>query len=553
MAARERNGDDEKTSAEPAVIDGSPKLSSPRSIAIIVSSCLAMLLNITGISTVSVALPTIGRDLSIPSSSLQWIVTSYALTSGCLLLLFGRLADLYGRKLVFICGSVWLVGWTMACGFSRNGIELFVFRAMAGMGPSATVPAAIGILAKTFKHGFPRTVAFATLQAGAPLGSAFGAILGGVVTQYVPVESWRAIFFILAGIGTVILVGTIIVYPKDEPSAEENRRVDWLGAALITGGLVLLTFCLGQGEIAPQGWSTPYIIALLIISILSLLAFVGWEHYVETRLSLPPLMRLDLWTRAKGQFAAIQVIAFLVDGAFSTWSYWATLYYQDYLGLTPIETMLRLLPMSAAGLAVNVVFMFIAAHVTGQVIIIVGCIGTGLANLLFAVIKTDAIFWAFGFPAAVLSVWGCDFIMSGGSVFVAHVAMPHEQSLAGGVFNTVTQIGTAFAMTITTIAYDRTVRDQSANMGITLNENATNAPPTAVLSGYRIAQWTAFAFAMGGLVLSIVCLRGVGILQADEKEEGESEVEQTVEKSIEKGIESERVTVAEIAPEAGFT
>jgi len=82
--------------------------------------------------------------------------------------------------------------------------------------------------------------------------------------------------------------------------------------------------------------------------------------------------------------------------------------YQDYLGLTPIEAMLRLLPMSPAGIAVNIVFMLIASRVTGQIIIILGCIGTGLANLLFAVIKTDVIFWAFGFPAAVLSVWGSD-------------------------------------------------------------------------------------------------------------------------------------------------
>lgn len=269
---------------------------------------------------------------------------------------------------------------------------------------------------------------------------------------------------------------------------------------------------------------------------------------MEKYLSLPPLMRLDLWTRARGRFAAIQVIAFLVNGAFSTWSYWATLYYQDYLELTPIEAMLRLLPMSPAGIAVNVVFMLIASRVTGQIIIMLGCIGTGLANLLFAVISTDTTFWAFGFPAAVLSVWGSDFLMSGGSVFTAHVALPQEQSLAGGVFNTVGQIGTAFAMTITTITYDRTVRSHAASMGILLNEDVTNAPPAALLAGYRIAQWTAFALAMGGLVLSVVCLRGVGILQAAEDDEDKVDGNDSQKQSP----ESQRTIVAEVAPDAGF-
>jgi len=242
-------------------------------------------------------------------------------------------------------------------------------------------------------------------------------------------------------------------------------------------------------------------------------------------------MRLDLWTRSKGQFAAIQLIAFLANGAFSAWSYWATLYYQNYLGLTPILTMLRFLPMSVSGLLVTIVFTLIAGRLNGQIIFMLGCIGTGIANLLFGVIKPDVIFWAFGFPAAVLSVWGADFIMSGGSVFTAQVARPHEQSLAGGVFNTVNQIGTAFGMTITTILYDKTVRSQSAQMGIILDQQATNAPPEALLVGYRVAQWTSFAFAMAGLVVSAVFLRGIGILGAEEKkEEAEADAEETPKK-----------------------
>ncbi|KZO95200.1 efflux transporter [Calocera viscosa TUFC12733] len=492
-----------------------PSLRSWNAICIVGLTSTAMLLNICGVSSMSIALPTIGKDLGIPTSTLQWLITAYSLTSGCFLLLFGRLADIFGRKHVFLLGNIWLIAFSIGCGFSNQGITIILMRALAGMGTAATIPACLGILAKTFPPSRARSVAFATFSAGAPIGSAFGNVLGGVLTQYAPI-SWRSIFFVMAGIATITLVGAFLTFPPDAPLAED-RRVDWLGAFLITVGLILFTFVLGEGEIAPRGWNTPYIIALLIIGLLMIGGFIGWEYYVEFHTALPPLMRLSLWARAGGRFAAVQVIGFLAWSAFSTFSFWGTLYYQNYLGLPPIQTMLRFLPMSVTGFLVNVVFALVSGLMPAQFLIMIGCIGTGLANLLFAVINTSSPYWAFGFPAAVVSVFGADFIFASSTLYGAKIARHHEQSLAGGIFNTVTQTGTAFGMTITTIVYDTVVRSQSAKEGVVLNADGTNASLSAQLRGLRSAQWTSFGFAMAALAVAVVTLRGMGIIGGSAK------------------------------------
>lgn len=124
------------------------------------------------------------RDLRMGSDKIPWIASAFALTSGCLLLLFGRLADLYGRKLVWQLGALWTVAITFGCAFSQTGIQIIVLRAMAGAGPAAMVPAALGILAHSFPPSRARSTAFATFSAGAPLGGALGIVFGGVLTQY---------------------------------------------------------------------------------------------------------------------------------------------------------------------------------------------------------------------------------------------------------------------------------------------------------------------------------------------------------------------------------
>ncbi|KAG9098272.1 hypothetical protein FS749_004259 [Ceratobasidium sp. UAMH 11750] len=470
-----------------------PQVGLFRGVTITLACTLAMVNNVMSGASTSIALPSIGVDLNIEQSQLQWLVSSYALTSGCFLLLFGRLADLFGRKKVFLLGSLWSLAWAIGCGFAPDSISLNVMRAFQGMGAAAAVPSAIGILAHEFPPSKARSVAFATFSAGAPLGGAIGFVIGGVMTDYSSV-AWRGIFYVSAGISAATMIAAAIAIHKDKPSQEKDRRVDWIGAAISTTALVLLTFALAQSSSAKDGWRTPYIPVVLVISVLLLGCFVAWEWYIENRTTRPPLMSLGLWSRAKGRFAVIQAIVFFDWSCFTTWVFFVT-----------IGTTVRLLPMAVSGLLCNLVVALFVGRISGMALIAFGCFFTSLASLLFAVIVPDATYWAFGFPAAAIVVLGADFMFATGSLFVAKLALPHEQSVAGGIFNTVNQLGTAFGLAIASVVSD-SVRRKS------LRESGGEDQLGSLLRGYRAAFWTCFGFGIVALVLTVVFLRGIGVV-----------------------------------------
>ena len=141
-------------------------------------------MQVSSVTGVSMAIPTIARELEMENDQIPWIVSAYALSSGCLLLLFGRLADLYGRKLLWLIGALWVVIISIVCSFAKTGVQLIVLRAMHGLAPAAMIPAALGILAHAFPPSRARSTAFATFSAGAPLGGAIGTVFGGVMAQY---------------------------------------------------------------------------------------------------------------------------------------------------------------------------------------------------------------------------------------------------------------------------------------------------------------------------------------------------------------------------------
>ncbi|KAF8524916.1 MFS general substrate transporter, partial [Hysterangium stoloniferum] len=475
---------------------------------LIIFSCfLAMATNNMSMAAVNMGLADIGRDLHIQQDELQWATSAYTLSGGCFLLLFGRLADIYGRKKVFLLGTAWAALVAVTCGFTQNKVQINVLRGLQGVGSAATLPAAVGILAHSFPHSMQRSMAFAIFSAGNPFGASLGFVVGAIVTEY-SAAKWRGIFFAICGCGALSFITAALVIDRDIPTTEKDARVDWIGAVLATSGLVLITFVLGQGPLAPNGFRTPYIIAMLIVGVFIILSFLAWEHYLVKRTTMPPLMRLELWTRGNYKFSAMQGIAFFEMCAFMSWYLWAQLYYQTYKDYTPIRAMVRLLPMIIAGFVLSAIVGFLVGLIDILWILVIGTISTGGACLLFALINPNAVYWAFGFPASILSVVGADFIFPAGSVFVARVAHPHEQSVAGGIFQVSLQIGTSFGLAITTIVHNKVLmRD-----GVVPSIGDSDAPPAAVLNAFKAAQWTAFGFAMTAMVLAVVFLRDVGIV-----------------------------------------
>ncbi|KAG1852813.1 major facilitator superfamily domain-containing protein [Suillus subalutaceus] len=489
-----------------------------RSIFIIVTCTAAMVVNTANTSIVSISLPTIERDLDIKEEQLQWLVSAYSLSSGCLLLFFGRLADIYGRKKAFMIGTLCQVAFSLGAGFAQSGITLVILRAFQGLGAAATIPSALGILAHAFPPSKMRSTAFATFAAGAPVGGAFGMIIGGVLTQ-VSSTHWRSPFYLVAVMSALTGISGMISFDTDVTSTE---AVDWIGASLVTVGLVLIVFVLGQGEVASQGWKTPYIIILLIVGIIMVSLFLLWERYLEQVIedpsrapsawTPPPLMRLSLWTRAKGRMAVILAIAFLNSCTFVSWGFWVQLYYQNYLLLTPMQTMLRFIPMFIVGCLCNVLVAMFVGKLPLVIFAVSGTLLTASAAILFALIDPTVTYWAFAFPATVLVVFGADFMYSAGTIFVAKIALPHERSVAGALFQTMTQLGTAVGLALSTLVFNIVVDNESADVGITVNSAGTNAPHFAQLKGYRSAQWTCASFALMAALLAALFLHGAGIV-----------------------------------------
>ncbi|KAN0121010.1 efflux transporter [Russula decolorans] len=473
-------------------------------------------------SAVTISLPYMGKDLNIRKGDLQWILSAYSISSACFLLLCGRLADIYGRKFVWVIGYLITGIFGLSASFARSGITLDIMRGIQGIGAAAMIPASLGILSRAFPPGPSRSIAFATFSAGAPIGSAFSTVLSSILTQLTS-PTWRSPLYLLSGFTFACLVLGFFTIDEDEPSTEEDRRVDWIGATLITCGLILIIFVLSDTPTARKGWKNPLIIGLFLTGVFLVILFALWQYYLERRLenidlprtrwTAPPLMKPSMWTHDHGRFAVMQIIACINWAAFSCWLVWVQLYYQTYLNLTPIHTMLRILPMFFSGVVANIIIALIIGRIDVVYIVAVGTLLTGCANIYFAVIDPSASYWASGFPSACLVVLGADFTFASGTMFISKVSPPSEQSVAGALFQAMTQIGSAIGLSVSTIVFNGVLKAQSNSLGVSLDKGSDDAPPAAQLKAYQAAMWTGFAF---GILCTLLCLflRGAGIVGA---------------------------------------
>ncbi|KAL1665015.1 major facilitator superfamily domain-containing protein [Schizophyllum commune] len=462
--------------------EAEPRIGKVKGICLTAVCATAMLMNVATNNGVTIALPSIGKELNFDESKLQWLVSAYSLSSGCLLLVLGRLADLYGRKKLFTMGSFWLFALSLGCSFVNDPLTLMILRGIQGIGGAAIVPSAIGILARAFPPGSrSRSIAFATFGAGAPIGGVLSLLIGGGV----------------------------LVMPPDPPSTEKDRRVDWLGALLSTAGLVLIVFVLSDGEEAPNKWATPYIIVLLILGVLLLVVFSFWQLYLErvqddpnatySVWTPPPVMRMTLLSRGHWRYGAQMLIVFTTWSSFIGYTFWQMLFYQDFLGLSPLAAAIRLIPMPITGVICNMLVALLVGRVPVVVLMGTGTMATTLASLLFATISNaERPYWAYGFVPAIIAVFGTDFVFSAGTIFVQKLSHPHEQSVTGALFSTMTQLGSAFGLAITTVVYNRIQN----NLG----------EETYHLKSFHSAHFTAFALGIVACCVTIISLRGVGIV-----------------------------------------
>ncbi|KAK3628761.1 hypothetical protein LTR56_018335 [Elasticomyces elasticus] len=483
-------------------------MSKARTIALVITLTGAAFLNTLSVQAAVIVLPTIGRDLHIPAARQQWIVSAYSLTFGCFLMLWGRLADVYGKRVIFIWGSAWVCIVTLVCPFVPNEIGFDIFRGLQGLGAAANVPTAIGILGVTFPPGKAKNYAFATYSAGAPLGSVFGNILGGILGQY---ATWHWIFWVLAILAAIVTAAGhfVIPLPVSQPSESDLKNaIDWVGGTTITVALCALLFALTQGNVI--GWSTWYIGFIIGLAALMIVAFIFWQLHLEKRTTRRPLMKVTLFKDLKVSAAMFTMALFFAS--FNNFLIFATYYYQDYKGRSAIETTIRFLPTGVCGVLTIFITSQILSRIRVNHILMFGTFCVTMSSLLFAIpIPDSTSYWAYGVEAMCLCVFGADTLFPTLVLFNAHSLPKEDQALGGAMINAVGQIGRAIGLAIATaiqVAVQAS-HERSTASAVTGEGNLGNH---AFRSGLRAANWFSVALGVLAFVTVTLAFRGAGII-----------------------------------------
>ncbi|KAJ7757476.1 MFS general substrate transporter [Mycena metata] len=454
-----------------------------RDIALIVSVSGVTTLNVFLSGALTVALPTIGKDLHFKQSDLQWPLNVYALSYGCLLLFFGRLGDIVGGRILFLLGSIWFSLWSLATAFAPTSGSFIAFVAAMGLGAAANTPSGLGLFSASFPPGPKRNKAYGVLGAGQPLGFILGLILGGILAQ--SKATWRAVFYIQAGLGVFFVVLGFLFLLKQPSTQRYTKGLDWGGAILSAAGIGLLTYSLADSTTTPKGWSSPQIPSLFAGSIVILIIFVFYERHREAR-GLSVLMPITIWKQPATKISSIVSIQFFIWWSFNTLSYFLTLYYQQVLLLDPLKTAVRFLPMTIAGVLVNIVTGYVMNRVPGQPLILLGIVGSIIAPLIFALMDVHASYWTTAFLVMIFIV-GADVVYPAGNLHLV--------------------IGTSLGLAVTSsIATSTSQKFQRAHPELALTA------PDVLMAGFRSAAWTCLGAAALSFAIALVGLRGIGII-----------------------------------------
>ncbi|KAI0640897.1 major facilitator superfamily domain-containing protein [Trametes meyenii] len=468
----------------------------------VLSVCGVTILNIFVNGALIIALPTIGKALNFSEAELQWPLNVYALSYGSLLLLCGRIADVVGSKRMFLFGTGFFTIWSIATGVAPNKVSLIVFVALTGVGAAANTPTGISIFSNHFESGPTKNRAIAALGAGQAVGYVVGLVGGGFLCQ--SEKLWPVIFYIQGGLAAVFFVLGVITIPPDAASRRYTKGIDWVGAALSVGGVGLLTFVLSESTTVSRGWRTPWVPALLVVSLVILAAFVGWEAYRERR-DESVIMPVSIWTKPGAKMGPTIGVVFLAWASYNCLSYFVTLFFQQVRHDDPVQTSLETIPFAIMAFLANVIAGMLLGVMRGDVLIGLGLLGTMAAPLILALIDAHASYWHMAFW--MFNVSWTDVAYTVGNLQVSTSFGARSQGLAGGIFNVATRLGTSLGL-----ALSSSVATAVSDAYRARRPGRAKDDPEVLLAGFRAAGWVAFGLAAGAFVVCVLGLRGIGVI-----------------------------------------
>ncbi|EFG64302.1 MFS transporter, partial [Streptomyces sp. SPB074] len=458
-----------------------PRPSSPQLGLVLLVCCLAQFLVTLSVAIVNVALPDIQRGLGFSAGSLQWVVNAYTVTFAGFLLLGGRLADLFGRRGVFLAAVALFTLASLAGGLGQNAGSLVVARAVQGLAAAVIAPTTFAVLGTSFTEPRRRHRAFGAWGAVSGAGGAFGALAGGALTDAL---SWRWVLFVNVPIG-VLLLGGIALGITEVRGAREDRRVDVAGALAVTLGLLALVLGIVRG--GAHGWGA----AATLVPLLGGLALLAAFLVIEGRFAPQPLMPLDI-LRSRS-VAAGNVVAMTSGAALFSMFYFLTLFLQQVRDYSPLRTGFAYLPLALMAAA-----QFSAALVRalGPRTTLLVSMALTAAGLLWLSRLTEDSGFAGGLLGPTLVVGtGQGISMSASAIAGVAGVPPARVGLASGLLNATRQLGGALGLAV--LAAVATSRTESV-LGDAVR-------PAAALVRHAHASGYALAFGAAAALAALVC------------------------------------------------
>ena len=446
----------------------------------------AFFMTVLDVAIVNVALPSIEDDLNVTETTVQWVLIAYAITFGGFLLLGGRMADLLGRKRIFLVGLTLFTVASLVCGLANSIGVLIGARAAQGIGAAIISPAALSIVTTTFREGAERNKALGIWGALGGSGAAAGVLFGGIITKYL---GWEWIFYVNVPVGALVF-GLALPFVPESRADLGHRRFDAAGAVTVTGGLALLVYAISK---APDvGWTSARTILLLIASIAILATFV----LIELR-SRSPLMPFRIF-RIRSLLAA-NVVGFLLGAVIFANFLVLTLYVQQVLGWSALKTGVTFLATAGTTVIWAGVAQALTTRFGPRPVIVAGLLVLASSMLWYTQLSVHGHFWPNLLPPYLIFALGLAFSFVPVTIAALAQVEAHDAGLASGLINTNQQIGGAIG-----VAVASTIFVSSAKSLL----KTGHTPAEALTSGYQDAFWALIGLAVLGAILAFVMLRG---------------------------------------------
>jgi EmrB/QacA subfamily drug resistance transporter len=433
-------------------------------------------------TVVNVALPSIRQDLGIGISELEWVVNAYALTFGVLMLTGGKLADMFGRRLIFIVGLMIFTAASLICGLAGSAELLIAARTVQGVGAALMNPATLSIITATFPPR-QRGTAIGIWAGVSALALAIGPLVGGLITEHL---NWSWIFFVNVPIGLLAMLAARIFIAESRDSSRE-QRLDLPG--LITSGLGLFALTYALIETNQHGWTSPLILTMFAVAVVSLAAFV----LLETHQRLP---MLDLTLFRDPTFTGANTVMLLVGLAMFGVSFFNSLFLQNVLGFSAVQTGAAFLPMTLMIVLVAPVAGRLADRYGARWLMGLGLTLVSLSLLLFGRLDATASFLSI-LPGLVIAGLGMALTMSP-TTATAMASVPVDRAGVGSaVINSMRQVGGS-----TGIAVMGALFATKVDVGPTDPRYAEQ-----FVGGYHLAVHVAAALTLAGAIVAVLTVR----------------------------------------------